>query len=210
MDGSGSGLRERKKRATENAIERAAIDLALAHGHAAVTVAAICTRADVSRSTFFNYMPSREAALFGRSIHLAPTPVAAAVLEASRDIPLVRAVCRLILASIGNAHINAEVAAGRNRLILEQPDTQPMILAPFLSLTAELTAFLAEALQADPSRRTVTDIPVVREASLTVSLAVGAFMALITDLQGEGDVETTEQAFDEALERLALIADAGR
>ncbi|WP_159500401.1 TetR/AcrR family transcriptional regulator [Microbacterium sp. 18062] len=209
MTGSESGLRERKKRATENAIERAAVELALERGHGTVTIADVCARADVSRSTFFNYMPSREAALFGRPLRLAPAPIAASVLDASHDVPLVLAAYRVIVASIGHAHINAEVAAGRNRLIIEQPDSQPLILAPFLSLTAELVTCLAQWLRTNPSRRAVADIPLDREASLTVSLAVGAFMALITDLEGEGDVETTERAFEDALGNFATIAGGG-
>jgi len=167
-------LRARKKRETENAIEIAAVELALERGHAAVTVADICKRADVSRSTFFNYMSSRETALFGRSLHLLPADQAAVIIEMSADVPLTTAVFRLIIASIGHAQINAVVAAGRNRMLLEQPDTQAAILAPFLSLTTELTAFLAPWLAAHPERRRLADddTSIVREASLTVLVTV--------------------------------------
>jgi len=201
-------LRARKKRETENAIEIAAVELALERGHSAVTVADICTRADVSRSTFFNYMSSRETALFGRSLHLLPAEHAAVILEASADVPLTTAVFRLIIGSIGHAQINAVVAEGRNRMLLEQPETQAMILAPFLSLTTELTAFLVPWLAAHPERRRLAEdgTSIVREASLTVLVAVSAFQSLISDTTGTGDVEATEAAFRDSVRKLALLA----
>lgn len=202
-------LRARKKRETENTIEVAAVELALERGHSAVTVADICARANVSRSTFFNYMSSREAALFGRSLHLLPAEHAAVILEMSADVPLTTAVFRLIIASIGHAQINAVVAEGRNRMLLEQPDTQAMILAPFLSLATELTAFLAPWLAAHPARRRLAedDTSTVREASLTVLVAISAFQSLISDTTGAGDVEATEAAFRDSVRKLALLAD---
>ncbi|WP_081813852.1 TetR/AcrR family transcriptional regulator [Microbacterium sp. CH12i] len=47
------GLRERKKRATKQAIERGAIELALEHGYENVTVEMICESAMISQRTFF-------------------------------------------------------------------------------------------------------------------------------------------------------------
>lgn len=208
MPHSGSDLRERKKRETESAIERAAVGLALELGHASVTVAAICERADVSRSTFFNYMPSREAAIFGRAVHHIEPAVAMAVLDASSDVAPTLAVFRVIGASLGAVEVNAELSAARNRLIAEQPDALPAIMSPFMALTADLTGVLAGWLALDEDRRRLPEIPVLREASLTVSVAVSAFISLVTDLAGSGgDVEASEQLFADAVARIGALTE---
>ncbi|MDG6104093.1 TetR family transcriptional regulator [Dactylosporangium aurantiacum] len=58
-----TGLRERKKSATRQALHEAAVRLAIEHGLERVTVEAIADAAEVSRRTFSNYFASKEEAL---------------------------------------------------------------------------------------------------------------------------------------------------
>lgn len=92
-------LRERKKELTRSAIHDAAMALALDRGFAQVTVADICAGAGISERTFFNYFPTKIAAVLG----LPEAPLSEAqerrFLEGSR--PLMDDVCELVAGLAG-------------------------------------------------------------------------------------------------------------
>lgn len=59
------GLRQRKKQHTRSQLHLAALDLVLEHGLEHVTAEQIAARAQVSPRTFFNYFPTKDAAIVG-------------------------------------------------------------------------------------------------------------------------------------------------
>lgn len=79
------GLRARKKRQTRAAIEKAALDLVDKRGFDAVTVDDICAAADISRMTFFNYFPTKIAAVMGQHIDTLTSDELLEELETHKD-----------------------------------------------------------------------------------------------------------------------------
>jgi AcrR family transcriptional regulator len=88
----GVGLREQKKQKTLAALQRAALDLVTAHGFDNVTIDDIAAAAEVSKTTFYRYLATKEDALLANRaekleylrIALAAQPPDAPPLEAVR------------------------------------------------------------------------------------------------------------------------------
>jgi len=90
--GTGVGLREQKKQRTLAALQRAALDLVAAHGFDHVTIDDIAAAAEVSKTTFYRYLATKEDALLANRVEkleylrlaLAAQPPEVAPLEAVR------------------------------------------------------------------------------------------------------------------------------
>ncbi|GAB2555899.1 TetR/AcrR family transcriptional regulator [Leucobacter ruminantium] len=192
------GLRARKRRATENAIETSAVSLALEHGVENVTVEAICEQADISRSTFFNYFPARDYAIVGRAIGIPEGSDAFEVLDSSPDnLPL--GIFRLLFAAIGHRQVNAEVARLRARLMAEQPEAVRLTISTLLESSYHLTTVTIAWLREHPEHAKL-DSP-EREATLAVTLVHGMVAAhMHVWARADGDATAEENEFLQALD----------
>src|SRR5690606_10722322 len=116
------GLRERKVRLTRRRIEKAAVDFAYEGGIKSVTVEQICDAAMVSRSTFFNYFPSLDQAIFGPPLEYDPALTERLLTTHSDD--LVVAASLIVTESVRG---ESDDAVTRRRLALcaREPGTTP-------------------------------------------------------------------------------------
>ncbi len=153
-----TSLRERKKLATRRSLRRVALDLVAQRGFTGVTVEDIAEAADVSPRTFFNYFPSKEAALFGASperiaslrerlIHAAPGESA---LQALRVVLADEA--RGMVEELG--HLGGDPAAWLRRMKAAHvdPHLRAAQAAHMAMVERVIAEALAERLGTDPER----------------------------------------------------------
>ncbi len=105
------GLRERKKRASRQAIAGAARRLFAEHGYDSVTVAEVAAGAQVSEKTVFNYFPTKEDLAFaGREEGIAL--FTSAIAEREPGTPVIA-----VFRSITHNVLDQFVAAGHDDLL---------------------------------------------------------------------------------------------
>jgi AcrR family transcriptional regulator len=194
-------LRERKKLATRRLLRRAALDLVAAHGLTNVTVEDIAEAADVSPRTFFNYFPSKEAALFGGE------PERAAELRAgvASEVPGKSALdaLRVVLGRDSEAmadelrSLGGDPADWLRRMRIARAD--PHIRAAHAAQMSMLERAIAEGLAARLGADQETDpYPGVLAAA-----AVSMVRACLTFWAGTGGATPLGQLIDQAFKALA-------
>ncbi|MBM0232159.1 TetR/AcrR family transcriptional regulator [Micromonospora sp. STR1_7] len=103
-------LRERKKQATREALQAAALRLALEHGPDNVRVDDIAEAAGVSPRTYNNYFPSREQAIVAAVTAERASRVAAAVAGRPADVGLADAVIDAVVGQYADSDDHAPEA----------------------------------------------------------------------------------------------------
>jgi AcrR family transcriptional regulator len=140
------GLREDKKQAAWHEIRDAAWQLFDEHGYAEVTVEQIAARANVSRSTFFNYFATKEAVV------LDPSPdevgrIASLMEEQPADRSPWLAVTTVLLAMVASARDELEL---RRRLTGSDPGLQRRAHERGQEVREAMRAWLQERHPQDP------------------------------------------------------------
>ena len=165
-------LRERKKAATKERLYLEAVDLFRRKGVAATTIDDIAAAAEVSKGTFFNYFPTKEAVLhyFGEQQSLA---VAAEIMDALQDAKLdTRQKLRLLFRALAK---NVEANRNATRMVVFEVMKSPTELArePYRALFKQtVAALMAEGQARNEVRATIN-------ADLAASALVGVYFQQI-------------------------------
>jgi len=149
VDEAPLGLRERKKRATRDALARAALRMAAERGFENVTVEAVTDAAGVSVRTFFNYFPCLEDAIT-RPRQENAERVRRAVLEAPKDVTALRALQEAIGRELAHVERDHEVWKLQIAVLRTSPSLLPGFLAAQGADEHALVAAVAERLGQDP------------------------------------------------------------
>jgi AcrR family transcriptional regulator len=194
-------LRERKKLATRRSLRRVALDLVAERGFVHVTVEDIAEAAEVSPRTFFNYFPSKEAALFGAN----PERVAALRERLVHEAPGQAALEALRVVMVGEARALAEELdelggdpafwLKRMKAAHVDPHLRAAQAAHLAMVERVVTDALAERLGADPEH---DPYPV-----LLAGAAVGVMRATMTFWASSGGAMALDQLTDAAYQALA-------
>jgi AcrR family transcriptional regulator len=199
--GPHASLRERKKLATRRALRRTALDLVTERGFAHVTVDDIAAAANVSTRTFFNYFPSKEAALFGTD----PDRITELRQRLVREAPGEPALDALRVVMLSDAQAVADELselggdpAGWLRRMKEartDPHLRAAHAAQMALLERAITEALAERLGTDPERDPYP--------GLLAATASGVMRASMTFWAGSGGSVPLSQLIDLAFRALA-------
>jgi AcrR family transcriptional regulator len=196
-----ASLRERKKLATRRALRRAAFELVTEHGFARVTVEDIAAAADVSPRTFFNYFPTKEAALFGAD----PDRITALRERVARLAPGEPALAALRLVMVSDARTVADELrelggdpAGWLRR-MKSAHTDPQLRAARAAQMAMTERAIAEGI----AERLGTDPERDPYPGLLAATAAGVFRASISFWAGTGGTVPLEHLIDQAFGALA-------
>lgn len=170
---AGGGLRERKKRAMRISIERTILELVLERGYEAATIEEVCSRAGISKKTFFNYYATKEAAIRGDAMALPSGEELAAALEGKAPGEnYLDTIAELLAPSGSSAGCDAEVARLRDEVLSTMPQLLYQGHREVAQLLERLSEILVDYLVRHPGSRLVLGCSVADEAAAAASSAV--------------------------------------
>jgi AcrR family transcriptional regulator len=146
-----TGLRERKKQRTRDAIFEAAARLFSDRGFERVTVADVARAADVSEMTVFNYFPTKEDLFFG-GMEFFEGRLLDAVRDRGPGVSIIEAFSSLVVDGCARlaAEENAAIIGKAATLIAASPALQVREREIVASYSERLAGLLAEETGAKP------------------------------------------------------------
>ena len=187
--------RAARRAQTERALREAALDLAEERGFDGFTVDEVAARAGVSPRTFFNYFPTKEAAVLAD-----PRPVMEAMITAMAerpDEPLIDGIRAAI-----TAFLSVSTADGRNirrelALIEGQPSLRIALLSHYCAYERSLGRAIAERMGT-----TVEDDPL---PLVVAAAAVGVARIVLVRWSWTSEPAPSAADVDETLARMGAV-----
>lgn len=169
-------LRERKREATQKAIERVAVDLALTHGYENVTVEMICEASEVSQRTFFNYFGSKEGVIIGAR---PPEPSQADIdkFKSKRDSRVLVDFVELVTSAFSDQEPDMELFEARKLILQRTPQLMNAELAKIGDLEGRFVNIVISRFESQGRPGTAKQLE--EEARMIVSLASGVMRYLM-------------------------------
>ena len=161
----------------------------------------ISERAVVSQGTFFNYFPTKDAAIVG----LGRVDLDAGVVHAAYDriegTPY-HATLTLFLKVVRDLDWTSEIAAMRARLVAQTPALMKLFLDGTFGFVSDFRGILAAYLERHPERRSCPDeLTPSEEAGLVVAEALEAAKFALARATADPDASLPDAAEVEAVVR---------
>ncbi len=202
------GLRERKKRATRQAIEHGALELALEHGYENVTVEMICERAMISPRTFFNYAGSKERAVLGIKTPLPGEEQRRAYVAGLGGSPLTDLVVTIAGAFSDFGEADTELFRRRQQVLQANPELAMKEFARMEEAQNSVVDLVRERLVLDGTAEARPGSGLDDEARMVVSLTFGIMHYLVRSWIETGAGNAPADPVRPALELARRIARA--
>jgi AcrR family transcriptional regulator len=167
------GLRERKRIATRRSIELAAIGLVAANGLERLTVDEIGRVADISPRTFFNYFPTKEAALIGDTPTMPAEETIEQFLSAGPGEDIMMGIAELLVEASERVADDHELTQRRRAVLKQYPQLFAMRMISMKTFEEDLRLIVSERLHRDDP--TLDGQELVSRSRLT-TLVAGAAM----------------------------------
>ncbi|WP_431803216.1 TetR family transcriptional regulator [Microbacterium sp. bgisy203] len=156
-------------RIARRTMEDAAVGIAYDEGVGAVTVDRVCEVAMVSRSTFFNYFPSLDHAIFGSPLVYDPA-LTERILRANGD-DLVIAASRIVMESV-RGQGDDELLRKRFALFAREPGTTTTVSWSAGTSRTGLVDVIEAWLDAHPASARLVDADHATEARMIVNFSI--------------------------------------
>ncbi|MBX3095205.1 MAG: TetR family transcriptional regulator [Cryobacterium sp.] len=200
------GLRERKRAATQRAIERAAFSLILEHGYDNVTVDMICEASMVSQRTFFNYFGTKEGVVVGRLPE--PTDEQIEAFIGKPGAGILTDLVELAASTQAEREPDLELLRSHHLVMRHNPQLLDAQLAKMSELEHRFTQIVVKRFRVN--NRPGTAAQLEDEARMVVSLAGGVMRYLMHSWSSARGEQTPRDLLRDAVEVLTRFSETER